>query len=128
MSPLRKKLIVVGDRLLVRPEVGEEKTNTGLYLPASAQSSRVAQGGWVVSVGPGYPVPDFPADHVDYLDDTPPEPRYMPLQAQEGDYVLFVRKAGMEISFEGKDYLIVPNSAILVLVREDWRDETGISN
>ena len=39
MSPLRKKLIVVGDRLLVRPEVGEEKTNTGLYLPASAQSS-----------------------------------------------------------------------------------------
>ena len=52
----------------------------------------------------------------------------MPLQAQEGDYVLFVRKAGMEISFEGKDYLIVPNSAILVLVREDWRDETGISN
>lgn len=124
MSPLRKKLIVVGDRLLVRPEQGEEKTSNGLYLPATALSSRLAQGGWVVEVGPGVPLPDL---HDLSLDEpwerTEPQPRYMPLQAQEGDYVLFLRKAGVEITFEGKHYLIVPNSAVLVLVREDWRDE-----
>ncbi len=34
-----------------------------------------------------------------------------------------MRKAGVEITFEGKQYLIVPNSAVLVLVREDWEDE-----
>ncbi len=122
MSPLKKRLIVVGDRLLVRPESGEEKTNTGLYLPASAVSARSAQSGWVVSVGPGIPLPDFHEAPPEPWEDEAPNPRYMPLQAQEGDFVLFMRKAAVEIAFEKKDYLIVPNSAVLVLVREDWED------
>lgn len=127
MSPLKKKLIVVGDRLLVRPEQGEEKTNTGLYLPATALSSRMAQGGWVVSVGPGIPVPDWSDDEgePDTWDRHPPRARFLPLQAQEGDYVLFVRKSAVEITFEGAQYLIVPNSAVLVLVREDWMEGPG---
>jgi len=121
VSPLKKRLIVVGDRLLVRPERGEEKTTTGLYLPATATSSRMAQGGWVAAVGPGIPVPE-PADDPDDWSH-PPEARYVPLQAQEGDYVLFLRKAAVEITFEGTPYLVVPNAAVLVLVREDWVDE-----
>jgi len=47
----------------------------------------------------------------------------VPLQAQEGDYCLFLRKAAVEITFEKKQYLIVPNSAVLVLAREDWHGE-----
>ena len=31
-----KELIVVGDRVLVRVEEGEERTNVGLYLPPTA--------------------------------------------------------------------------------------------
>ena len=120
--PLRKKLIVVGDRILVRPEKGEEKTNTGLYLPATAVSSRMAQGGWVVSVGPGIPLPDLIDAEPEPWEENAPRARYLPLQAQEGDYVLFVRKAAVEITFEGEQYLIVPNSSVLVLVREDWDD------
>ena len=122
MSPLKKKLIVVGDRLLVRPENGEEKTNAGLYLPATALSARTAQGGWVVTVGPGIPLPDLTEDLEEPWQTRGATPRYLPLQAQEGDYVLFVRKAAVEITFEGKRYLIVPNSAVLVLVRDDWED------
>lgn len=128
MSPLKKKLIVVGDRILVRPEQGEEKTTTGLYLPASAQSSRVAQGGWVVSVGPGLPMPEFIDYDVEAYEGEAPQPRYLPMQAQEGDYVLFMRRAGVEISFEGKDYLIIPNSSVLVLVREDWHEDSTPKN
>jgi co-chaperonin GroES (HSP10) len=124
--PLRKKLIVVGDRLLVRPEHGEEKTNTGLYLPATAVSSRMAQGGWVVSVGPGIPLPDLMGVEPEAWEDAAPRARYMPLQAQEGDYVLFIRKAAVEITFEGKQYLIVPNGSVLVLVREDWEDGESV--
>ncbi|MFO7610653.1 MAG: co-chaperone GroES family protein [Candidatus Krumholzibacteriia bacterium] len=124
MPRLKKKLIVVGDRLLVRPEDGEERTNAGLYLPATAVSARQARGGWVVSVGPGMPVAS-PAD----LDDVFGEgekPRYVPMQAQEGDYVLFLHKAAVEITFEKKNYLIVPNNAVLVLVRDDWEPEDEI--
>ena len=126
MSPLKKKLIVVGDRLLVRPESGEEKTNTGLYLPATALSARSAQSGWVVTVGPGIPLPDLMDGTDEPWRTSDITPRYMPLQAQEGDFVLFVRKAAVEITFEGKHYLIVPNSAVLVLVRDDWEDSPGI--
>ncbi len=126
MSPLKKKLIVVGDRLLVRPETGEEKTNTGLYLPATALSARTAQSGWVVTVGPGIPLPDPTDGHDEPWQTRDVEPRYVPLQAQEGDFVLFVRKAAVEITFEGKQYLIVPNSAVLVLVRDDWEDFPGL--
>ena len=47
----------------------------------------------------------------------------VPLQAQEGDFVLYLRKAAVEITFEKKQYLIVPNSAVLLLVREDWEED-----
>jgi chaperonin GroES len=118
MARLKKKLIVVGDRLLVRPEDGEERTNAGLYLPPTAVSARQARGGWVVSVGPGMPVA-LPADADEPFGESE-RPRYVPMQAQEGDYVLFLQKAAVEITFEKKAYLIVPNSAVLVLVRDDW--------
>ena len=123
MPRLKKKLIVVGDKLLVRPEDGEERTNAGLYLPPGAIQSRQAKAGWVVSVGPGVPVfipPEFMDSH---WNDGEKPPAYVPMQAQEGDYVLFMQKAAVEITFEKKNYLIVPNSAVLVLVREDWESE-----
>jgi len=121
MNRLKKNLIVVGDRLLIRPEEGEEKTNSGLILPQSAVDSRQARGGWVVSVGPGMPIAtpaDFMPDNWDEGGD--PQPSFVPLQAQEGDYALFLYKAAVEISFDGKKYLIVPNGAVLVLVREGF--------
>jgi co-chaperonin GroES (HSP10) len=123
MARLRKQLIVVGDRILVRPEEGEERTMTGLYLPQTAVSARLAHGGWVVAVGPGLPIPE-PADSFEESwDDSESRPRYVPLQAQEGDFALFLRKAAVEITFEKQQYLIVPNSAVLVLVREGWEDD-----
>jgi chaperonin GroES len=123
MGRLKKELIVVGDRLLIRPEEGEERTDAGLILPHTAVSSRQARGGWVVSVGPGVPVAN-PAmfDEESWGDRDELPPRFVPLQAQEGDYALFMHKAAVEISFEAKKYLIVPNGAVLVLVREGFDD------
>jgi co-chaperonin GroES (HSP10) len=43
----------------------------------------------------------------------------VPLQVEEGDFILFLRKSAIEIEFEKKKYLIVPQSAILLIVRED---------
>jgi chaperonin GroES len=124
LARLKKQLIVVGDRILVRPEEGEERTRSGLYLPQTATSARMAQGGWVVAVGPGVPIPQ-PADiYEETWEDDETRPHYLPLQAQEGDYVLFLRKAAVEITFEKQQYLIVPNSAVLVLVREGWEDDS----
>src|SRR5437879_12625598 len=51
-----KRLIVGGDRVLITPEEGEERTNVGLYLPPTAVDSRQVQGGRVVATGPGTPM------------------------------------------------------------------------
>jgi chaperonin GroES len=124
LARLKKQLIVVGDRILVRPEEGEERTRSGLYLPQTAISARMAQGGWVVAVGPGVPIPQ-PADVFEEAwEDGETRPHYLPLQAQDGDFALFLRKAAVEITFEKQQYLIVPNSAVLVLVREGWEDDS----
>jgi len=127
MSQMKKKLIVVGDRLLVRPEEGEERTNAGLYLPQTAVAARQARGGWVVSVGPGTPVARIdPFDpEAETWEEGALAPHFVPMQAQEGDYVLFIHKAAVEITFEKKNYLIVPNSAVLVLVRDEWESDRG---
>jgi len=113
-----KKLIVVGDRVLVVPEEGEERSRVGLYLPQTAVDALAVQGGRIVATGPGNPVPEPTA-----LDEEPWKignregVRYVPTQARVGDYALFFRKAAVEITFEGKKYLVVPQAAILVLVR-----------
>jgi chaperonin GroES len=113
-----KELIVVGDRVLLVPEEGEERTQVGLYLPQTAIDSRAVQGGRVVALGPGIPL-----GNPDPNDDEPwkrqrREPRYMPMQARIGDYALFFRRAGVDIMFEGKHYFVVPHDAILALVRD----------
>lgn len=117
----QKRLIVVGDRVLIEPEEGEERTKVGLYLPASAVDKQSVQSGRVVATGPGTPI-GAPTE----LDEEPwkigasgPEPRYMPLQARIGDYAIFFRRAAVEITFEGERYLVVPQAAILTLVREE---------
>ena len=113
-----KQLIVVGDRVLIEPEEGEERTTVGLYLPASAVDKQSVQGGRVLATGPGTPI-GAPTE----LDEEPwkigsGEARYLPVQARVGDFAIFFRKAAVEISFEGKEYLVVPQAAILALVRE----------
>ena len=125
MSDSRKRLIVVGDRVLVQPEEGEDRTKVGLYLPASAVDNQAVQGGNVVATGPGNAV-SAPTE----LNEEPwkigaAEPRYVPLQARIGDYAIFFRRAAVEITFEGERYLVVPQAAILALVRveEDLPDD-----
>lgn len=119
MSERRKRLIVVGDRVLIQPEEGEDRTKVGLYLPATAVDNQAVQGGKVAATGPGNAV-SAPTE----LDEEPwkigaPEPRYVPLQAKIGDYAIFFRRAAVEITFEGDRYLVVPQAAILTLVREE---------
>jgi chaperonin GroES len=118
MDSKKKKLIVVGDRVLITPEEGEDRSHVGLYLPPSAVDNQAVQGGTVVATGPGTPI-SAPTE----LDGEPwkigsGEARYLPVQAAVGDYAIFFRRAAVEITFEGTKYLVVPQAAILTLVRE----------
>jgi chaperonin GroES len=120
---LRKQMIVVGDRVLLQLDDEQDKTKSGLYLPPSVREKEKVAIGRVVKVGPGYPVPN-----PNYTDDepwsTPKDPaRYIPLQVREGDYAIFLREQGIEVEFEESKYLIVPQSAVLMVLRNELRED-----
>ncbi len=115
----KKDIIVVGDRILIKPYDERDKTDFGIYLPPGVQSKEKVQSGFVVKTGPGYPLPDFNSVSNEPWEQNQGEPKYMPLQAKEGDLAIFLRKAAIEIEFEKEKYLILPQAAILLLIRED---------
>ena len=89
-----------------------------MYLPPGAVDSEQVQGGRVVATGPGDPVVDPSSFDNEPWKIPTGEARTRPMQAKVGDHALFFRKAAVEITFENVKYLVVPEAAILVLVRE----------
>ena len=112
-----KKLIIIGDRLLIRPAKANERTNSGLYLPPGVQDKEKVQQGYVIKTGPGYAIP-MPADDEPWKTDED-KVKYIPLQAREGDLALFLVSGATEIVYEKEKYFIVPQGAILMLEREE---------
>lgn len=114
-----KQLLVVGDRVLISPQEGEDRTRVGLYLPATAVDTQQVQSGLILAVGPGGPVADAGTfDEEPWKMERRETPRSA-LQSRVGDHAIFFRKAAVEITFEERKYLVVPQAAILVLVRDD---------
>lgn len=114
----RKKLLLVGDKVLVTPDRDQDRTEHGLYLPPGVKEKEKVQSGVVVQVGPGYPMANPQFMDQEPWSTTPRDPvKFLPLQAEVGDIALFLRDAAIEIEFEGTKYLIVPHSSILMLVR-----------
>ena len=113
-----KKIIVVGDRVLVKPKKHSDKTKTGLYLPPGVQEKEKIQSGYIIKSGPGWPIP-MPVDDDQPWKDKDEQVKYIPLQAREGDLAIFLQKSAFEIQYEGEKYFIVPQSAILMLEREE---------
>ena len=113
-----KKIIIVGDRVLVKPVKPDEKSRGGLYLPPGVREQEKAQKGYVIKTGPGFVVP-VPGGAEESWKPVEEQIKYIPLQAKEGDVALFLRSAATEIRYEGEIYYIVPYQAILMLEREE---------
>jgi chaperonin GroES len=84
----------INDRVVVQPADAEEKTSGGIIIPDTAKEK--PQRGTVIAVGPGK------KDHA--------------MTVKKGDTVLYGKYAGQEISYEGKDYLIMREDDILVVI------------
>ncbi|MCS6824054.1 MAG: co-chaperone GroES family protein [Cytophagaceae bacterium] len=111
-------IIVVGDKVLIKPKAASDRTNSGLYLPPGVHEKEKIHTGWVVKVGPGYAFPNITEpDEIWKQNDE--RVKYMPLQAKEGDLALYLQRDAFEIIYGNEKYFIVPHSSILLLVRED---------
>jgi len=84
----------INDRVVVKPAPAEEKTKGGIIIPDTAKEK--PQRGKVVAVGPG-------------KDD-------VKMTVKKGDVVLYGKYSGTELSHEGKDYLIMREDDILVIL------------
>ena len=91
------------DRVLIEPDVQENKTSSGIVLPETSQER--PQMGVIVAVGDG-----------ENMDNDKTE-----LKVKVGDKVLFNRYAGTELKFEEKTYLVMRQLDIIGVVddRED---------
>ncbi|MEC9006593.1 MAG: co-chaperone GroES family protein [Candidatus Neomarinimicrobiota bacterium] len=120
MRSKNKQILVVGDRVLIRPDKGEKKSKAGLYLPPSVIEKQEILSGVIVEVGPGIPLGN-PEEDIDepWSTSDSSSVKYIPTQADVGDMALFLNKASIEIKIENEDYIIVPQSAILILIRDD---------
>ena len=112
------KFLMIGDKVLIKPKNPQSQTKTGLYLPPSVQEKDKIQAGYVVKVGPGYPLPAQNEER-EVWEKKEDEVRYLPLQAQVGDLAVYLQNAAYEINFNEEKYLIVPHAAILMLVRDE---------
>jgi len=114
-----KELIIIGDRALIRPQADQEKTTAGLYLPQGVYEKEKVQAGMIVKVGPGYPIPDPGTGETESWQAPRSDHRYIPLQVREGDTCIFLRNAGIEIEYNREKLIVIPQSSILVVLREE---------
>lgn len=112
-----KKLIVIGDRLLIKPTKPNEQTASGLYLPPGVQEKEKVQQGYVIKTGPGYAIP-VPVEEEPWKTEEE-KVKYLPLQAREGDLAIFLLSGATEVMYENEKYFIVPQGAVLMLEREE---------
>jgi len=96
------KLKPLYDKVVIKPQQEEQQTETGLYIPETAQKDKPQQGE-VVAVGDGRVL-----DNGDRV----------PVSVQEGDTVYFTKFGPNEVEVGGEDYLIAEEKDILAVVSE----------
>ncbi len=95
---MTKGLKPLGDRVVVKPEVSEEKTKTGIVLPDSAKEK--PQEGTVIAVGPGR-----------VLDNG----QRVPLEVKVGDRVVYAKYGGTEVKLENEEFIVLSERDILAI-------------
>jgi chaperonin GroES len=112
------KIVMVGDKVLVKPKNPNLQTSSGLYLPPAAIEKENIQAGYVIKVGPGFPIPAM-NDEIESWKENQETVKYVPLQAKIGDLAVYLSKAGFEVEFKGEKYIILSHSAVVMIVREE---------
>lgn len=115
---LGREVIVVGDKVLIKPEEEDSKTPSGLYLPQGVAEKELVAGGYIVNVGPGYPTVEPAVEGEPWSGHSRTEMRYLPLQARKGDFAVFLRRDAIEVEIDDSKYQIVGHGSILLLIRD----------
>ena len=113
-----EKIVMIGDKVLIKPKNPNQQTSSGLYLPSSVVEKENIQAGYVIKVGPGFPIPAL-SEEIESLKEKEEPVKYIPLQAKLGDLAVYLSKSGYEVEFKGEKFIILSHSAIVMIVREE---------
>ena len=91
----------LGDRLVVKVIIQEEKTRGGIVLPDTAKEK--PQEGEVVAVGTGKVLENG---------------QKLPLEVKVGDRIIFSKYAGTEVKLDGDEYIIFSERDVLAIVEK----------
>lgn len=97
-------------------------TESGLVLPATVTEKDKVQGGRIIRVGPGYLTANPEYSESEPWKKPHESVRYLPLQAEVGDFAYFLKREAIELNYKGNEFLVVRHSSILALVRPDSLD------
>ncbi|MEQ9064739.1 MAG: co-chaperone GroES family protein [Vicingaceae bacterium] len=109
------EVMMIGDRVLIKPESHPNKTTSGLYLPPGISEKEKIHTGFVMKTGPGYPIPAVSDMDEPWMEKE--EVKYVPIQPRPGDLAVYLQNAGYEIDIKLERYVIVSQSSILMLFR-----------
>src|SRR5688500_11467020 len=112
-----RKLVIIGDRVLIRPSTPSQRTESGLFLPPGVQEKERAQHGWIRGTGRGCAIPLAGEEEPRKSGEAKIE--YLPLQGREGDLAICLLNGATEIMYQNEKYFIVPQNAILMLERDE---------
>lgn len=97
----KRKITLLGDRVLVRIDKVETKTKSGIIIPDTVGKERPEQG-VVVEVGAGR---------------TTDKGVLIAPTVRRGDTVIFAKYGPDEIKIDGEDYFILSESNILAIIK-----------
>ncbi len=112
------KLILIGDHILIKPTTPIQRTESGLFLPQGLHKKEELRTGYVIKVGPGYPIPMIQDDNEVWKDKSD-QVKYVPLQPRSGDLAVYRQGGVHEIVFNDEEYIIATHRAILMIVRDE---------
>lgn len=94
------KLVPLGDKVVLKQLVAEDKTKSGIILPGQAKEK--PQQAEVIAVGPGGMV----------------DGKEVTMQVKVGDKVIYSKYTGTEVKLEDEEFVIVKQSDIVAIVED----------
>ncbi len=112
------KIILIGDHLLIKPTTPAQRTESGLFLPQGMHKKEDLRTGYVIKVGPGYPIPMLQDDDEPWKDKRDAV-KYVPLQPRAGDLAVYLQGGIYDLVFNGEEYVIAAHRSLLMLIRDE---------
>lgn len=97
------KVRPLGDKILVKRDEAQTKTESGIYLPESAKDK--PKQGKVIALGSGILNKETG--------------KYIPFTVKKGDQIIFSSYAGTEVKIDGDDLIIMTEDDILGVVEKN---------